>query len=600
MLCQACENNETTQSVICDSCVSHYASIREGQYQEQELVAGEAHYVVRSWVHIEAPQHKKAARDDKAGKKKGFFGKKEAPEAAPEPDEAPPPDWKNRVFPLPDPVAPAPAAAAAAAAEVYTAPTETEFSYGSEAIAAPAEALAAAPEEAQVLDLGGASAVEAPADELNGPTPADPNGPAKPDASVFELSLETPEPEVAAPTHISEIIAQAITADPVVPAAPEPIEPPAPALGSFFESLSQPAPAAEPEVASTESAPAPAAELANFFESLGQPAAPAPEPTAAEPVAEAAPVSPDLSSFFASLSATPAAPVAAPAVTPEPEPEIAAPSADLASFFDSLNAPAAPPEAAPEEATTEVVITSCDSVIASRDFVNTSGDAVSTNVEPPAVPEAPASGATADLSTFFDTLSQPAAPEASFDATPEPQPPAAQEASQATPWAAPAAPEPIELPTASSPDLSSFFESLSAPAAEFHVPAAFEVPAPAEPATGARPFSIELDLPTASGTPGMAKPPVDLKPPTIGTPFTIDLTPPPAPAPQARQTSESLELKRKLSSTGELSFADDEDDDAPADGGLLSGLSYSGGASPSGGFEIVRDDDEDDERTIEL
>lgn len=581
MLCQACENNETTVSVICDSCVSHYASIREGQYQEQELVAGEAHYVVRSWVHIEAPAHKKSARDDKAGKKKGFFGKKEAPETAPEPEEAPPPDWKNRVFPLPDPVAPAPAAAvAAAAAEAYTAPTETEFSYGSEA-----EASAIAPEEAPVLDLGGVTPAETPADEPNGPTPSD--------SFVLASSLETPEPEVVAPTHISEIIAQAITADPVVPAMPEPVEPPAPALGSFFESLSQPAPAAEPEAAA-EPAPAPAAELANFFESLGQPAAPTPEPAAPEPAAEAAPASPDLSSFFASLSATPAAPSVAPAVTPEPE--IAAPGADLSSFFDSLNAPAAQPEAAPatEEATTEVVI-------ASRDSVIPSGDVVSTSVEPPAAPEAPAAeaGSSADLSTFFDTLSQPAAPEASFDAAPEPVVSTQSEpVAPATPWASPAAQEPIELPTASSPDLSSFFESLSAPAAEFQVPPAFA--APADPGTGAKPFSIELDLPTASGTPGTAKAPADLKPPTIGSPFTIDLTPPPAPAPQVRQTSESLELKRKLSSTGELSFADDEDDDAPADGGLLSGLSYTGGASKSGGFEIVRDDDEDDERTIEL
>jgi hypothetical protein len=67
-----------------------------------------------------------------------------------------------------------------------------------------------------------------------------------------------------------------------------------------------------------------------------------------------------------------------------------------------------------------------------------------------------------------------------------------------------------------------------------------------------------------------------------------------------RANAEAAELKRRLSSNGELSFADDEDDE-PSDNGLLSGLSFTGPSQPNAGFSVVRDDDEDDDsRTIEL
>ncbi|MFN3432536.1 MAG: hypothetical protein ACK46X_21645, partial [Candidatus Sericytochromatia bacterium] len=73
MLCQACEKNETTLAVICENCVSHYASIREGHYQERDLTIAEHRYVVRSWIQVAAPTHKRATREDKSTKK-GLFG----------------------------------------------------------------------------------------------------------------------------------------------------------------------------------------------------------------------------------------------------------------------------------------------------------------------------------------------------------------------------------------------------------------------------------------------------------------------------------------------------------------------------------------------
>ncbi|MFN3429177.1 MAG: hypothetical protein ACK46X_04400, partial [Candidatus Sericytochromatia bacterium] len=167
---------------------------------------------------------------------------------------------------------------------------------------------------------------------------------------------------------------------------------------------------------------------------------------------------------------------------------------------------------------------------------------------------------------------------------------------------------PVEPPAPVQPagiDLSGFFESLANPAPAAAPQAPQSESTPVEGAeqprdAGMPPFSFELSLPPAPTGPAGARS-ADLTPPTHGEPFTINLTPPPAaPSAPTRANAESAELKRKLSSTGGLSFTDDEDDE-PSDSGLLSGLSYSGGAKPSTGYALQRDDDEDDDaRTIEL
>ncbi|MDB5096145.1 MAG: hypothetical protein JWM80_566, partial [Cyanobacteria bacterium RYN_339] len=85
MRCQACDKNEATTTVICGSCQAHYASIREGQYREQELSVGDFQLRITSWTAVASTAAKKEVREEKAAKKKGggFFGRKAAPEPEP-------------------------------------------------------------------------------------------------------------------------------------------------------------------------------------------------------------------------------------------------------------------------------------------------------------------------------------------------------------------------------------------------------------------------------------------------------------------------------------------------------------------------------------
>lgn len=544
MRCHACENNEAHAAVICDRCREHYAAIREGHYAERVVAVGELNLAVRSWVAVGAPAEKQKRREEKAPKAKGAGpawmklvpGKAaEVPAPAAEEEAPPPPDWKNRVFPVPD-ADEAPPAIAAPAPDALDYGGETEFSYGTGQLDESAVLdLSAPPTEPEPIAL--AQEAEAPVLELTPAAEAD-----EPEPRV--MSLESSVPQAIEPVF-----------EPVVEEAPAP----APELSSFFESLAAPeAPA--PVVEEPEPAPAPAPELSSFFESLSAPAPEAPAAPEPEPVEAPAPIAADLANFFSSLSTpTEAAPAPAAEPTPEPTPT---PGPDLSSFFESLSAPAAEAPAPVVEAA-------------------------------PAEPEAPA-----ELSSFFDSLSTPAPAEAVAEPVVEPEPVAAP-----TPSAPAPAPElagffeTIAAPAAATDGpVVDFFESLAAPAPaaeafSFAAPPAAPVP---EVANDKKPFSIELDL---SMNPAAASPAShaaqrqtgELKPPTHGQPFTIDLGGN-EPKPQPKKSS-TAELKRQHSTAGAgFDLVADDDDDDVSGGSLFEGISFGSGAH----------DDDDDERTIEL
>jgi hypothetical protein len=91
MICQACEKNESVASVICRNCMSHYAAIREGRFEERELVVGEHHHTILSWRRGGPDGGKDAARRHTEGKRGGLFGRKAAPEPEPTLHELPAP-----------------------------------------------------------------------------------------------------------------------------------------------------------------------------------------------------------------------------------------------------------------------------------------------------------------------------------------------------------------------------------------------------------------------------------------------------------------------------------------------------------------------------
>ena len=520
MRCQACHTNEADTLVICDGCVLHYNSIREGAFTEHDLELAGASLRVRSWIAVASSAVKKAGRDAKAAKVKkggGIFGrKKEAP--AEEEPPPPPPDWKNRVFPAesaapeqPDAMLDRDAGAAAAAAAYEG--TGSLMPYGDE----PVEA------EAKVeLDLTPESDLE-----IHEPIHVDPETAfAEPAPIALDLgatdSHETMETTIPAAAE---------------PEAPAPVVEPPPELASFLEGLGS-TPAAPPEEPAA--APEPlAADLSSFFDSLATPQAPAPETEPAPP-------------------ATPEAPAQAP-------------SADLADFFSSLSAPAAPaPEAEPPvgEATTPAA-------------EPTVAEPAAPTVAEPAATEPPAaepSAAAPELSSFFESLSQPAA---------EPFVTPAEEPFIAPAEAPPIAPAPPAPPAPSGGiDLTDFFTSLQQPpgasAAPAPLPPVEPPPAPPEPpaSRGGKPFTIDLgDIKPAAGGEGKKA-------------YEIDLS---APAP-------------RHASTGGLSFevTRDEDED-DADGGLLDGLSFTPDPDAASHLSDAShraarpdDDDEDDTKTIEL
>lgn len=501
MLCQACEKNETDEAVICESCQGHYAAIREGRYAEHALTQGESQLVVRSWTALGAPPERNARREEKHAKRGGLFRK--APPPPPE-EPPPPPDWKNRVFPEPDPT-PEPEPVFEAA------PPQDEFSYGYHE-AAPSEpeptAIEADEPAPRVYDL-------TPSVELEAPEPAPPV------LEVNEPAIAAVEPAVAfeaAPVEPPEASVP-IAIEPMAVEPLAPVETP-PALSNFLESLAAPAaPAASVEP----QAPTPAA-LADFLGSLSTPSAPE---VAAAPVTPAAPAS--LANFLEGLAspATPAEPT--PPVTP------AAPAA-LASFFESLERPAEP---APAAAAEPVIAEPAPSVPA------------------PLVPQpvAPIAGAPEPLADFFEVIASEGA--ADFLAALGPETGTPNDFFAAVP---PAPETPVVPPK---PD--------AAPVTEVR-----------GTVEGRKPFSIELPEAPAS-QPEPARP-AAAKPPALGTPFTIELTPPEPPSvPRGPRPSDEIKQKH---STGGLAFvSDDEEEEAQ---GLLDGLA----------FYDAHDDDDD--RTIEL
>ncbi|MFP5502382.1 MAG: hypothetical protein ACLGIN_07815 [Candidatus Sericytochromatia bacterium] len=541
MRCQACEKNEADTAVICGSCREHYAAIREGQFQEREMELGEARLKIRSWVAVAAPAEKKKIRDEKAAaKKQGFFGRPAPAVAAPVEEEAPPPpDWKNRVFPVPDPVEAPVADAPEASPENAAYDHQETFSYTGQL--PPIDPPAAEEAAPAPLELGASTDPEETVLELGSPA-AEP-GP-------IELSAQ-PEP---APIELSPPPATG-TLEATVPQA---VEPEAPGLSAFFEAI---APAED-----TVDAP----DFSSFFEV-------APEPSAPEQPSEQATAEPlSLPVEMPPAAPAPVEPVPAPALVQAEPPAPSAPAVDLSSLFSDLAAPAAPPEPAPPAAPA----------------VQSDLSGFLSSLAQPEAPAAPAAEAPAapkvDLSNFFASLSSPAP------------------APAAEPAPAEAAPAPV--------DLGDFLAGLGQPAptapteaaapptapVEEAAPTLVEPPAPvfeappSEPAPPIRSeaaFTIELDLPITPQARAAEAPvrqnPAELAPPTHGQPFTIDLGGPPEP-PAPKANPETSELKKKLSMGG-LSFVSDEEEaEAPTGGSLFDGLSFSG------------NDDDEDERTIEL